>query len=387
MVKKENFKTNKRVVAGIFNFAPHYRLSIFQTLDNKLGMDLYFGDRLLTPIKPLDYQKIQGFQEILPTRYFKRFYYNKGMLRLLFSGKYKILVLTGEIKNLSLWAALLYRCFNPNLNVCIWTHGPYGTEKGLARRVGRLMYRWANHLFLYGNYAKRQLLDQGIPSEDMTVVYNSLDYEKQLEIRKSLQVSTRYAEHFNNSHPTICYVGRIQAVKQLDILIEAIARLHKQQTPVNLVVLGDGHEKEKLERLVEKLNLTPYVWFYGATYDEHVIGQTFFDAELCVSPGNVGLTAIHALSYGCPVVTHNQFQVQMPEFEAVADGMTGSFFIKDDVNDLAKVICKWLDKSADSAWRNEVRQSCYAVIDDKYNPIAQAERFSQAIDALKTQLK
>ena len=45
-----------------------------------------------------------------------------------------------------------------------------------------------------------------------------------------------------------------------------------------------------------------------------------------VSPGNTGLNAVHALSYGTPVATHNNFNKQMPEAAVVEDQITGFLF-------------------------------------------------------------
>ncbi len=387
MSKKQDEIINKRAVAGVFNFAPHYRSPIFRAMAEQLQMDLYFGDRVLTPIKPLEHNSISRFKKILPPRYFKRFYYNRGFIRLLLSGKYPVIVLTGEIKNLSAWMALFFKCIRPNLKICLWTHGPYGSEKGFSAKVGKLMYRMADHLFLYGDYARTQLLALGIPDAKISVVYNSLDYNKQVEIRKTLEVSSTYPDYFNNSNPTLVYVGRIQKVKQIDLLVEAVALLYSQGNPVNLVIIGDGQDKEQLESLVGKLGIATNVWFMGASYDEAVLSQRLFDADVCVSPGNVGLTAIHALTYGCPVITHNQFDKQMPEFEAIAEGVTGAFFVKDDVENLAKTIKEWLKKSNNTDFRNEVRYSCYAVIDLKYNPNAQIKTFDKALTALQTNNK
>lgn len=53
--------------------------------------------------------------------------------------------------------------------------------------------------------------------------------------------------------------------------------------------------------------------------------EFIYNADLCVSPGNVGLTAMHSLVFGCPVITHNCFEWQMPEFEAIQPGITGDF--------------------------------------------------------------
>lgn len=67
------------------------------------------------------------------------------------------------------------------------------------------------------------------------------------------------------------------------------------------------------------------VWFYGSCYDEQTNAELIYNADMCVAPGNVGLTAIHAMTFGCPVITHSDFKWQMPEFEAIHPGKTGDF--------------------------------------------------------------
>ena len=61
-------------------------------------------------------------------------------------------------------------------------------------------------------------------------------------------------------------------------------------------------------------------------YDENEIGDLIYNADLCVSPGNVGLTAIHTLTYGTPVLSHANFPNQMPEFEAIDKDFTSFLF-------------------------------------------------------------
>lgn len=57
---------------------------------------------------------------------------------------------------------------------------------------------------------------------------------------------------------------------------------------------------------------------------------------MCVCPAAVGLTAIHALSYGCPVISNDNVETQMPEFESIVEGETGSLFKENDIEDLVE---------------------------------------------------
>lgn len=69
--------------------------------------------------------------------------------------------------------------------------------------------------------------------------------------------------------------------------------------------------------------------------------QLLYDSSVCVCPAEVGLTAIHALSYGCPVISNDNFEKQMPEFESIIEGKTGSFYRENDISDLLTKIMYW----------------------------------------------
>ncbi len=53
----------------------------------------------------------------------------------------------------------------------------------------------------------------------------------------------------------LVYVGEFRHIKGTDLLIEAAARLRADGKPVTLTLAGDGEETEKLEALIQRLNL------------------------------------------------------------------------------------------------------------------------------------
>ena len=158
-----------------------------------------------------------------------------------------------------------------------------------------------------------------------------------------------------------------------------MSKLAKKGNYYNIIFVGDGTEKQNLQELAASLNLSDNVWFYGACYDEKQISEFIYNADLCVSPGNVGLTAMHAMVFGTPVISHNNFPMQMPEFEAIIENKTGAFFTEDDIDSLADSIYHWFENHTD---RESVRKDCFTVIQEKYNPYKQIETFKKVI--LKT---
>jgi glycosyltransferase involved in cell wall biosynthesis len=164
----------------------------------------------------------------------------------------------------------------------------------------------------------------------------------------------------------LIYIGRIQKEKMVDQLIRALRELNDRGTPCNLVIIGEEIEETGMRSIVSDYSLNDRVWFVGPLFDEERLGEFIYHADVCVSPGNVGLTAIHCLTYGTPVITHDHFPHQGPEFETITPGATGDFFAENSIDDLCLKIKPWLSLSPEK--RASTRQACYATIAGKYNP-------------------
>ena len=161
------------------------------------------------------------------------------------------------------------------------------------------------------------------------------------------------------------------------MIADAVAELKNIGEEYNLVFVGDGSEKAPLMTKVGALGLQKQVWFYGACYDEKQNAELIYNADLCVAPGNIGLTAMHSLVFGTPAISHNDFKWQMPEFEAIKVGQTGDFFERNNVQSLADSISKWFAEKKDK--REEVRQACYKEIDTNWNPYYQINLIKKVI--------
>lgn len=350
----------------IFNSAPHYREAIFSAIDAEYECDWFFCEAK-TDIKEMDTSLLNSVQYFKTTGNPNIMYWKKGMLRLLFKKKYQNFLMLAEVRSLTDWVFFwLANTFFPKKRVYIWTHGWYGKESGLKAQMKLWLFRHVSGTFVYGVRAKRLLVEKRVPENKLFVIYNSLDYAKQKELRERMRPSDVYTNHFHNNFPTIIFIGRLTKVKKLDMVIDSLMMLKKSGKIYNLVFVGDGVEMENLTQRVIKLQIEKNVWFYGACYDERKNAELVYNADLCVSPGNVGLTAMHALVFGCPVITHNDFDWQMPEFEAIKQNVTGDFFKKDDVKDLVATISRWF--ATKQKQREEVRKACFEEIDTNWNP-------------------
>jgi glycosyltransferase involved in cell wall biosynthesis len=354
----------------IYNFAQHYRAGIFKLLDANLTIDFYFGNTMGN-IKKMDYTYLSHFQrELKNISLFSSVYWQKGAVTL-FTGKYDKYLLLGEYYCLSTWI-LLILCFFSKKKTYLWTHGWYGNEGFFKKWIKILFFKLSDGIFLYGDYAKNLMIKQGFDASKLYVIYNSLDYQRQMNIRKKLKKETVYQDWFRNPNQNIIFIGRLTSGKKLSMLLDLLSHLKRKNINLNLIFIGDGEAKEELQLLSrDKEN----IWFYGACYEEEKIAQLIYNADVCISPGNVGLTAMHSLVYGTPVITHNSFKNQMPEFEAIIKGHTGDFFQYNNIDSLVETTINWLACSKNN--RENIRTACFDIIDKKYNPYYQLNIFNE----------
>lgn len=363
-------------IALIYNYPLHYREAIFHLLDKKYNVDFYFGDKLSENIKKFNFNKLNGKTRLLKNYIVNnRVYWRKGIMRVAF-GKYDKYLILGEFHNISIWLLLMILKIRKK-KVYSWTHGWYGKEGFLLTKIKKIFFNLNTGVFVYGNYAKNLMIKVGIDHNKIHVIYNSLDYEKQMHCRSNLQQTDIYKKYFKNDYPVIIFTGRLTGVKNIGLLIDAHALMEDKKNNFNVVVVGDGPERNNLEKKVKDNFLTEKYWFYGETYKEELISELYYNATVCVSPGNVGLTAMHAMVYGCPVITHSDYTTQMPEFEVIEDGVTGLFFKKDNPIDLGEKIYEWIEHSKKK--RECIRELCYMKIDNYYNPINQIKVFNEIL--------
>jgi glycosyltransferase involved in cell wall biosynthesis len=233
-------------------------------------------------------------------------------------------------------------------------------------------------LLLYGNGAKQDLINAGLQSKKIHVIYNSLDYANQKTLRNSIidsDVEKIKQNLFTNPNLLqLMFVGRLTKQKKLDMLINALGILYKRGHKINLLLIGDGSEKSNLMQLVTEHELNDYVNFYGKSYNENELAPLICSSDICVAPGEIGLTAMHSLGYGTPVITHNNRNKQMPEFEAVIQSKTGMLFEEASIESLMDTII-----SLQSLNLTEVRVNCIDIIEQYYTPQAQVENIKKAI--------
>ena len=141
--------------------------------------------------------------------------------------------------------------------------------------------------------------------------------------------------------PRAGFVGRLVPEKGVDILIEAFARVVRDLPQAKLVIVGEGPERPRLERLIAASNLSRSVTLKGRL-SRAAAERAMEECWVQVAPSRwvepFGLVAIEAQMRGTAVVAS-----QSGGFcETVDDGRTGVLVPPGDVGALSRRLLQLL---------------------------------------------
>lgn len=100
------------------------------------------------------------------------------------------------------------------------------------------------------------------------------------------------------TRPVLLFVGRLQARKRIDTLLQACAALPENLQP-DVWIVGDGPARAEFETLARAVY--PRAQFFGARHGPD-LEPLFAAADLFVLPGTGGLAVQQAMAFGLPVI-------------------------------------------------------------------------------------
>lgn len=380
-------------VAIVLHFLSHYREAVYRSLsDVQPGGNTHFiysdARSNIPSLKVIDFNSTAAatptpgkitWRRLTNIWFGPHVCWQRGVLGLAWRREHDTLIFMGSMYFLSTWLGCLIGRLRGK-RILMWGHGYRYHERGLKGLVRGLFYRLAHGHLLYGHHAREIMLAKGFDPNALYVIYNTLDIEHlNSRLDAFLNNETGQPKPPRPASLNLVMIGRITVEKRLDLLIEALAMLRRIGAEVKLTVIGDGPDRDAVAARARTLGVDEHITWLGALYDESLICPHVAAADLCVVPGKLGLTAVHAMTYGTPVITHDDFATHSPEFEVIVPGRTGMFFRKGDAADLTGKILSWRAQMHDRA---AMRQRCRHLVCTYYTPQMQHYVIDRAVDGV-----
>jgi glycosyltransferase involved in cell wall biosynthesis len=203
--------------------------------------------------------------------------------------------------------------------------------KGLARYLRR-----CQHIVTPSDSIRRMLSEHGV-TERVTTIPTGIDIQPFIEA-DGRAVRAKYELGENK---VLVSMGRLAKEKNWETLIQACALLMQGRTDVRLLLIGDGPQRDELEKFTSDLGIADSVTFAGRVPFDAVPGHLKAGDLFCFASvtETQGLATMEAMAAGLPVAA-----VEATGTSDVVDDAVDGLLTDNDSHALAEAIRRVLDK-------------------------------------------
>lgn len=137
--------------------------------------------------------------------------------------------------------------------------------------------------------------------KDIVVIPNFIELNK---VNTARSVTCERSVMAHPDERIVTHISNFRKVKRIDDVV-AIFNKIQHTIPAKLMMVGDGPEREKAEKLCEKLGISDKVIFFG---NSNEIDKILSYSDLFLLPSETesfGLAALEAMACGVPVISSN----------------------------------------------------------------------------------
>lgn len=204
-------------------------------------------------------------------------------------------------------------------HIC-WEHFNFNSDLGKSgRRVARqLAARYCDTVVTLTQKDKSYWLKGTKHKSQISAIPNPCPYPITKNVKKE-------------NTKIVLAAGRLTYQKGFDLLLESWREVNKCMPEWKLKIVGDGNDRDKLNKIIKKNELINSVELVGNTND---MSKYYMEAEIfCLSSRfeGFGMVLIEALAFGLPIVS---FDCEVGPAEILKD--TGSILVtSDNIQELA----------------------------------------------------
>ena len=252
--------------------------------------------------------------------------------------------------------------------ICERTWPPFASLSNRFFWMYRLLFKGIDKIIVQTDKSKTWL-SQNFPGKDVDVVPNPMVYPLPVYGRSVSPDSV-----ILQNKKVILASGRLHKFKQFDLLIRAFSHVKDKHPDWDLIILGDGEERDDLNQLACSLEVVDRVYFPGKVgnmSDWYERANIFVLSSVVEGFPNV---LLEAMAYGLPCIS---FDCDTGPRDMIQDGING-ILVSPNEKELG------LSKAIDKFISNEDFRSSIAnnsiLLRDKYSVGNIIQKWNDVID-------
>lgn len=187
----------------------------------------------------------------------------------------------------------------------------------------------ATKVIAISNAVRDDLLEQGVSSDNIELIYNGINLEPFKTQSKTSSIRKTFPDKY-----LIAFVANLNQRKGHEYLLQAMAELVSQDSDLHLLLIGEGDLRTRLEALTAQLNIEEHVSFLGYQPD---VPALLKEIDLYVHASvlePLGIAVLEAMAAGKCVIATRVGGVP----EIIQDGQTGFLVSPKSATALANAI-------------------------------------------------
>ena len=195
-------------------------------------------------------------------------------------------------------------------------------------------------------------------NKDVHIIPTGLELEKFDPKNKNTELIEQIKDKYGiKDQFIVTFLGRIAKEKSIEVLIDAMKEVIKENDNVLCLIVGGGPQLEELKELVKDDHISNYVIFTGPKPSNEVpsyyhLSNVFVSASITETQG---LTYIEAMASGIPAVARYDKNLE----DVIDDGVNGYFF--KETSELVEILLKLINhdysKMAEAAYLSAMKFS------------------------------
>jgi glycosyltransferase involved in cell wall biosynthesis len=244
----------------------------------------------------------------------------------------------------------------------------------LYGEADRFVLRKYARVVAVSDEVKQRLLKSGVREKEIHLVRNGIELGPFNNAVPSLR------EDLSRDRALIGLIGRLAWEKGIDIFLRAAARVLGEFPSAQFVVVGEGPDKDKLEQLVDELNIRANVSMLGHRDN---MPSVYASLDVMVSSSRqegLPMAILEGMASSLPLVATAVGEVPT----VVLDGRTGVLVPGDDLDSLTAGILELL---RDPALRTRLGSAARRRVEEEYSAARMTtdylDVYAEAIEAVK----